>query len=58
MDEHEEKKDSITCGTATTGAVKVYFDYNKESQEQIEAKADFCSKLAEKLRILKTKYGA
>ena len=44
--------DSVVVGTpATGGSVKIYFNYNKESQEAIFRKADFCSDLATKLRI-------
>lgn len=59
MDEEfdNDKADSISCGTAAKGgAVKIYFDYDNETEERILAKANFCHELAQKLSLKKKNY--
>lgn len=58
MEEQQEKRDSVTAGTAATGAaVKLYFDFATESEETIDKKITFAVMMAEKAKAFKARHG-
>jgi len=51
-DEKKELHDCITLGTPSSGSqIKVFFDYENETTEQIQRKAEFVQDLFLQLKI-------